>query len=213
MTSPGGPRGRRREGWGRAGAGLGSGAWPSFPAACSGRPRTRLRAEKDGAGFSQPPLCWAAKGKISRGQGQDCGETWPPGSSRRGCGGGGAGWIHGKVNSPLLCFPPRPALHPWSLHPCDFTPPVSSVGSWLGCWCSCRAPGPEPAPARWRGALRRAALHSLSRLPLFNQIIGKVNLPDSRSPLPPPSPPAHSWLPLPTAPGSSLGTGAWNSLF
>lgn len=29
-------------------------------------------------GFSQPPLCWAAKRKISRGQGQDCGEIWPP---------------------------------------------------------------------------------------------------------------------------------------
>lgn len=112
---------------------------------------------------------------------------------------------------PLLSL--RPALQPCSLHGWDFVPVVFSVGSWLGCWCSCRAPGPEPAPARWRGALRRAALHSLSRLPLFNQIIAEVNLLDSRSPLPPPSPPAHAWLPLPTEPGSILGTRACNSPF
>lgn len=166
MTSPGGPRGRRREGWGRAGAGLGSGARPSFPAACSARPRTRLRAERDGAGFSQPPLCWAAKGKISRGQGQDCGETWPPGSSRRCCGGGGAGWIHGKVNSPLLCFPPPPCSAPLVPPSLRFSPPCFLGGflAWLlvqlpGAWpraspCqmaqgsqTCCTPFPVPAPA------------------------------------------------------------------
>lgn len=69
MTSPGGPRGR----WGH---GLGNGAGPDLQEHTA--PSSWLRAQKDGIGFSQPPLCWAAKGKISRGQGQDCGETWPP---------------------------------------------------------------------------------------------------------------------------------------
>lgn len=130
-----------------------------------------------------------------------------PGSSRRCSRGGGAGWMHSKVNISLLCLPAQPALHPWSLHLCHFIPVVFSVGSWLGCWCSCRAPGPKPAPARWREALRRAALHSLSRLPLFNQIIGKVNLLDSRSAVSPPSPTSPCTAPLPTAPSSILGTG------
>lgn len=146
---------------------------------------TRLCAQKGGIGFSQPPCAGQQKEKSAGVRARIVVKLGPPGSSRRCSGSGGAGRIHGKVNFPLLFLP---ALHPRCLHRCHFIPVVFSVGSWLGCWCSCRAPGPEPAPARWRGALRRAALHSLSRLPLFNQIIGKVNLLDSRSPLAPPSP-------------------------
>lgn len=69
---------------------------------------------------------------------------------------------------------------------------------------SCLAPGRPPAPGRWRGAIRRASFDSPSQLPLFNQIIGKVNLLDSRSLQPPPFPrsprPRRARLRVPASP-------------
>lgn len=58
----------------------------------------------------------------------------------------------------------------------------------LRCRTAASRAGQVPAPGRWRGAIRRASFDSLSQLPLFNQIIGKVNLLDSCSLQPPPFP-------------------------
>lgn len=72
----------------------------------------------------------------------------------------------------------------------------------LRCRTAASRAGQVPAPGRWRRAIRRASFDSLSQLPLFNQIIGKVNLLDSHSSQPPPFPrspqppcarAAHAW--------------------
>ncbi|NXE43085.1 TFE2 factor, partial [Ptilorrhoa leucosticta] len=78
-------------------------------------------------------------------------------SSRRCSGGDGAGWMHSKVNSPLLC--PRPALLPRSLHARDLPPlfsrwvPGLAVGAAAG-----RLAPSQPLPD---GAGLSDVLHSI----------------------------------------------------
>lgn len=99
-------------------------------------------------------------------------------------------------------------------------------GRPLRCRTAASRAGQVPAPGRWRGAIRRASFDSPSQLPLFNQIIGKVNLLDSRALQPPPfprSPPAaraaHARLPrAPLRPDAVLprrtkGEAPWIFLF
>lgn len=111
---------------------------------------------------------------------------------------GGQEWRSG-ADMPQGELPP--ALQPWCAHPCYFILLIFRSGfiKWmlqlaaapprsLRCRTAASRAGQVPAPGRWRGAIRRASFDSLSQLPLFNQIIGKVNLLDSCSLQPPPFP-------------------------
>lgn len=129
----------------------------------------------------------------------------PLGSNRRwGVGDGRAGQIRNKTNSPLFASLVRSSLLfyyssyfrsgfiKWMLQ-LAAAPPRP-----LCCRTAASHAGQVPAPARWRGAIRRASFDSLSQLPLFNQIIGKVNLLDSCSLQPPPFPRSPQPHALPT---------------
>ncbi|NWI30545.1 TFE2 factor, partial [Sula dactylatra] len=93
--------------------------------------------------------------------------------------GGGAGRIRSKANSPLSAALVRSSLLFYSSYFCSgfikwmlqlaVAPPRP-----LRCRTAASRAGQVPAPGRWRGAIRRASFDSLSQLPLFNQIIGKL---------------------------------------
>ncbi|NXX21055.1 TFE2 factor, partial [Podargus strigoides] len=113
----------------------------------------------------------------------------------------GAGWMHSKANSSLLCNPAKliPAILFFLFSPRIYEMDVAAR-------CSPPAPAPlraaawrvgrVPAPGRWRRAIRPASFDSLSQLPLFNQITGKVL---SGGPT--------GWSPLPQGLVALLGTG------
>lgn len=218
MTSPGGPRGRRRrcrrEGWGRgAGSGglaliycflrrlAGSRRLGRLPCTQRGWDAPRLAgAGRSGVGFSQPPLRRAGKRRIWRGQGHSWGETWDP-AGDGGVGGGGAGRMRSRANSPFFAILVRSSLlFFYSYFRSGFIKWMLQLAAAppLCCRTAASRAGQVPAPGRWRGAIRRASFDSLSQLPLFNQIIGKVNLLDSCSLQPPPFPRSPQPHALPT---------------
>lgn len=214
MTSPGGPRGlRRREGWGR---GLGSGdlaliyrflrrlAGGRCLGRCSRTQRGSAGAGKRRSPFHRLQRAEQGNGKIWRGGGHAWGETGPPRghlgmAERRGCGARQAPPCFAALGcSSSLFYSSSPRSGCTSrVSQLAAAPPRSLPHS-------CLAPGRPPAPGRWRGAIRRASFDSPSQLPLFNQIIGKVNLLDSRSLQPPPFPrsprPRRARLRVPASP-------------